>query len=410
VRGGAVWVALGVWAMTAGCHRPAAPAPAPVQVTAYTVEPRSVTVAQEYVGQVAAAREVKLLPRVTGYLERQAFTDGARVHRGDLLFVIDPRPFRAALDQARGQLLQAQAALAKARQDVSRFAPLVRDRALPRQNLDDARAAERGAAASVLALTAGMEAARLNLRYTEVRSPEDGRIGRAEVFPGALVSAGQTPLATVSTIDPIEVDFAVSELEYLRLAPELGGEQLKLPLELLLADGSTYPHRGRVDFVDRALGAQTGTFALRARFPNPEELLRPGMFARVRVMQPIPEALLVPSAALVQVLSNTSVVRVGPGDVAESHPVELGPAVGAFRVVKSGLAPGDRVVVTGLPQAQPGVHLVVSAADAQQLEAPETAATGKPPPAASQPAPARRPSSAAQGTGQGSAAGSGGGR
>ncbi len=361
--GGWRWIALALLAM-GSCRRAAPPPrPAPARVTAYTVEPRPVSIPQEYVGQVVASREVALLAHVTGYLQKQAFQDGARVRAGDLLFVIDPRPFQAALDQARANLLQARSALAKATRDVERFAPLVKDRALPRQNLDDARAARQQAAAAVEAQRAALETAQLDLQYTQVRSPVDGRIGRAQVFPGALVTAGQTALATVSTIDPAQVQFSLSELDYLRLAPRLTGQgQLGTPVRLLLPDGKAYPHPGRIDFADRAIATQTGTFGMRASFPNPEELLRPGMFARVEVMEDLPSGLLVPSAAVQQVLASTSVLVVGPGDVVEPRNVALGPGVGSFRVVRSGLSPGDRVVVGGLAQARPGARVAVSAA------------------------------------------------
>lgn len=388
--------AIGAAIAAGACHRTGPPpAPPTVPVTAYTVEARDATLPHEFVGRVAAAREIALLPRVTGYLERQVFSDGSRVRAGELLFVVDPRPFRAALEQARAELAQAQAALAKAEHDVARYEPLVRDRAVPRQMLDDALSARRSGAASVKAQEAAVESARLSLLYTDVRSPVDGRVGRALVFPGALVNAGQTVLATVSTIDPADVFFTVSEVRYLHIAPLVGDpEHPSARVELLLADGSAYPQPGQIDFIDRAIAPQTGTLKFRARFPNSDERLRPGMFSRVRVLEPLHGVLLVPTRGVVQVLSNTSVVVVGPGEVAEARPVVLGPEIGVYRMVRSGLSAGDRVVVDGVAQARPGAKLAVTPIDDAHL-------TGAAPPAPGGAPPPARNAGTATGSGSG---------
>src|SRR5262245_12503327 len=266
-------------ALAACTHPPEAAAP-PVTpaVTVVAVGQRPVPVYGHYVGQTEAVKTVEIRARVEGFLQEQVVPDGADVKAGDVLFVIDPRQYRVALDNARAQLVRDQARLVNARQVAARYRPLYEHQAISRQDLDQADADEKAAAATVETSRAAIEQAELNLGYTTVRSPVTGRMGRAEVRVGSLVGkTDATLLATVSTIDPMYVTFSVSEREALqvwrRRPAEVPARSGSSGITITLPDDTAYPHQGRLDFVDRAVDPRTGTLALRAMFANPERLL-----------------------------------------------------------------------------------------------------------------------------------------
>jgi membrane fusion protein (multidrug efflux system) len=300
---------------------------------------------------------------VEGFLEREVVPDGAEVKAGEVLFVIDPRPFRVALDNARAQLLRDEARLENARQVAARYRPLFARQAVSRQELEQAEAEEKAAAATVGATRAAVEQAELNLGYTTVRSPVTGRMGKAEVRVGALVGKGEaTLLATVSTIDPMYVTFSVSEREALSVwrhrQAELRARSGPAGITITLPDDSAYPHEGRLDFVDRAVDPRTGTLALRATFPNPERLLRPGQYVRLRVLlEERTGALVVPQAAVQESQGAASVFVVGPDQTVQARAVRMGPRLGPLWVVDEGLKPGEHVVVRGVQQIRPGVRV-----------------------------------------------------
>lgn len=361
----------------------------PVEVKAITVEPSSTISYADKVGEVRGSQEVDLRARVTGILLATHFQDGAVVEEGQKLFSIDPREFRAQVANARARVASAEASLYRARQDVARYKPLLADEAIARQVYDNAVAAADQAQAEVEASRAALQETQLGLDYAEIRAPLRGRIGVAQVFPGGLVTAGQTVLATLSSDDPAWVYFTISEAELLDFEKRTSSQPLlpddpRLKVRLILSDGSEYPLPGRINFGDRALDPTTGTYRLRAEFPNPDHKLLPGLFARVRATgQEIKDALIVPDRAVQEQLGRYFVTVVGEGDKAELRPVTLGPRFGNRQVVTSGLQAGDRVVAEGIQKARPGTQLKVIAVKLEDFDrpaagqaAPDTTASG----------------------------------
>jgi len=362
----------------AACGKSAAPPPAqaPVEVKVVTVEPSSTITYADKVGEVRGSQQVDLRARVSGILLKTHFEDGALVNEGQLLFSIDAREYRAQVNSARAQLASAEANLYRARQDVARYEPLLADEAIARQVYDNAVATARQAQAQVEASRAALQEAELGLEYAEVRAPLRGRIGAAQVFPGGLVTAGQTELATISADDPAWVYFTISEAELLSFERRTGGREIAAddPLrtvQLVLSDGSIYARPGRINFNDRALDATTGTYKLRAEFPNPDHALLPGLFARVRATGgTLDNALIVPDRAVQEQLGRYFLTVVGDGDKAEMRPVTLGQRFGNRQVIVGGLESGDRVVVEGIQKARPGMALKVVPASLEDFDRP----------------------------------------
>ncbi|MEW6367704.1 MAG: efflux RND transporter periplasmic adaptor subunit [Acidobacteriota bacterium] len=350
------------------CQKAAAPPQAP-EVKAMAVIQRTTPIHAEFVGQVAAYLEVELRSKVSGILKRRAFQPGAVVQMNEVLFEIDPRPYAAALDDAKALLAQSQAGLIKAQQDVDRYRPLQAENAIPKETLDNAIATLEQAKAEVEARQASVRQAELNLDDSLIRSPVNGQVGLQMIEEGGLATAGQTVLAKVSQNDPAYVYFAISETDYLDIVERWKREGTKALDEaasrarthLFLVDGSPFPYEGKIDFADRAISEDTGTLMFRAQFSNPDLVLRPGMFARVRVTYTtLPDALLVPQEAVSQVLGKYFVTVVAEGDVAEMRPVRVGPRIDNLWVVLEGLKPGERVVVEGQLKAQPGTRLKIT--------------------------------------------------
>ena len=369
-----------------GCSRqPAGGMPQlPVEVKAVTVEPSSTIMYADKVGEVRGSQEVDLRARVGGVLLQQHFVDGSLVEKGQLLFTIDAREFRAQVASARARVASADANLYRARQDVARYEPLLADEAISRQVYDNAVAAAQQAQAEVEASRAALQEAQLGVEYAEVRAPLHGRIGVAQVFPGGLVTAGQTLLAPLSSDDPAWVYFSISEAELLDFEKRNGNQpraadDARLKVRLILSDGNEYPLPGRINFGDRALDPTTGTYKLRAEFPNPEHKLMPGLFARVRATgAKLDNALVVPDRAVQEQLGRFFLTVVGEGDKAELRPVTLGPRFGNRQVIASGLAAGDRVVAEGIQKARPGAQLKVIPVTMEEFDRPSatTAADG----------------------------------
>jgi len=342
----------------AGCGEKANPQAAPEVIVAPVIE-KEVPITTEWVGTLKGYVNAEIRPKVSGYILSQAYKEGSLVREGDLLFQIDPKQFQAALDQAQGGLAQAQAVLGKTEIDVKRYRPLVPVGAVSRQELDNAVQANLAARAQVESARAAQEQARFNLEWSRVVSPIDGIAGLAQAQVGDLVGpSGPDPLTTVSKLDPIKVSFNISEQEYLRYAERINEEQggEKGGLELILADGSVYPHRGTAIFANRQVDVTTGTITIEGAFPNPGNLLRPGQFARVvAVTRRLAGALVIPQRAVRDLQSLTQVAVVGPGDKVTFRSVELGPAIGTDYVVTAGLRAGDRVVVEGLQRIRDGM-------------------------------------------------------
>lgn len=363
------WISLGVLGAlllldAVGCSsgnvRAAAP-PLPPVVEVAQVTQEDVPVRGEWVGTLDGYVNAQIQPQVSGYLIRQDYHEGAFVKKGQLLFEIDPRPFQAALDQAKGQLAQAEAQMANAEINVKRDVPEAEAHAIPQSQLDTDTQALLGAKAAVEADKAAVEQAALNLGYTKVISLIDGIAGIATVQVGNLV-AQSTVLTAVSQVSPIKVYFPISEQEYLRMADgatpgsvDFMTHASRMSLKLTLADGSTYPHPGKIIFADRQVNVQTGTIQVVGEFPNPKDVLRPGQYARVQAPTgTIRGALLVPQSAVTQQQGTNQVTVVSTDNRAQLRTVQIGPTVGKFWTITAGVKPDERVVVVGAEKVKDG--------------------------------------------------------
>jgi membrane fusion protein (multidrug efflux system) len=437
---GVVWLAISLTACGRGKEgekaKEAAPAPPPPAVVVAEVAQKTVPLYSEFVARTDAKETVEIRARVQAFLEAQHFTEGTVVKKDQLLFTLDRREYEAQLLQARAQLAKAEADLAfakdnatvesakanlevararlgKAETDERRLKPLAERRAVPQQDYDDAAAnldAARAnvessraslntaqvnqkssieqALAAVEAAKAAIAQAELNLSYCTIRSPIEGLIGERKVAPGNLVGKGEaTLLDTVSSIDPIRVYMSLSEAEYLRLFALQRKAQAAAgtALELMLADGSVYPHKGRAVIADRALDTKTGTLSIIAEFPNPAGLLRPGQFGRVRAAtEVVDNAVLVPLRAVQEIQGTKSVLVVGADNLVTLRTIRPGETVGDLLIVRDGVQPGERVIVDGIQKARPGSPVTPSvagstpAAATAEAKAPEKPAEATP--------------------------------
>jgi RND family efflux transporter MFP subunit len=351
---------LGDFLLFCGCGNKAASAPPPPLVEVATVVQQDTPIYSEWVATLDGFVNAQIQPRVSGYVIRQAYKEGSVVAKGELLFEIDPRPFKAALDQAKGLLAQAEAQLGKAALDVERDTPLAQARAIPRAQLDTEIQAKRGAQAQVQAAKANVEQARLNLEFTRVTSLVNGIAGSAQVQIGNLVGPNSI-LTSVSQVDPIKAFFTVSEQEFTsfhrryRTQESVEEQRRRIPLDLLLSDGSVYEHRGTIYFADREVNPATGAIRIAGVFPNPDNLLRPGSFGRVRAAPwTRAGALLVPQRAVIELQGSHQVAVVDSDNKVSIRPVTVAERVGRFWIVTEGVKPGDRVVVEGLLKVRDG--------------------------------------------------------
>ena len=344
-----------------GCTHGAPPAPPPPEVLVTTVVQKDVPIQEEAVGTTVGFVNAQVMPRVQGYLLKQDYQDGAHVNAGQLLFEIDDRPYKAALDQALGELATRQATLRKNQLDVARYTPLVPKGAVSKEELDNALQATGASQAEVQAAEAAVVNARLNLGWTKIYSPIDGIAGIAPVQVGNLVTPS-TLLTTVSQVDPMKVTFPITERQYLRFADRIKEHQEKgrgkdePEFQLILADGSTYPRPGRLYVADRQVDQQAGTILVQALFPNPDAFLRPGLYAKVRApTETARGALLVPAQAVQETQGAYQVAVVGPDDKVALRTVKAGEQVDGLWVITDGLKPGERVVTEGLQKVKDGI-------------------------------------------------------
>jgi RND family efflux transporter MFP subunit len=376
----AVLILFGVLLSATGCGQKNAQAGGPLalDVEVVPVEQQDIPIYGEWIGTLDGLVNADVKAQVTGYLLTQAYAEGSFVRKGQLLFQIDPRPFEAALDQAQAQLVQAQAQLANAeatqRQaelNVNKYTPLAQEQAASQQDLDNAVQTNIAAKATVLnskaaiqAAAAAVKTAQINLDFTRLAAPIDGIVGQAQLQVGALVNTSSSAITTVSTVDPIKVFFTVSEQEYLafnRLYPTEAtrqSQEKRMPLELILADGTTYAKKGRVYFADRAVNQNTGAIRIAGLFDNPGNILRPGQYARIRAATSIRQgALVVPQRAVSELQGTYQVAVVDKADKVNILPVKVGEQIGAMWIVEDGLKPGDRVICEGVQKLRPGAQV-----------------------------------------------------
>jgi len=358
-----------------GCGNKAASAPPPPVVEVVAVVQQDTPIYSEFVATLDGFVNAQIQARVSGHVIQQSYQEGSVVRKGQVLFEIDPRPFKAALDQAKAQLAQAEAQLGKAKLDVERDTPLAQARAIAQSQLDTEIQAKLGAQAQVQAAKANVEQARLNLEYTKATSLISGIAGIAQVQIGNLVGPSSV-LTSVSQVDPIKAYFTVSEQDFTdfhRRFPtqESVEEQRKrMPLELVLSDGSVYEHPGTIYFADREVNAATGAIRIAGVFPNPNNLLRPGSYGRVRVSARTRQgALLVPQRAVTELQGSHQVAVVGNDNKVNLRPVTVGERVGKMWIVTDGLKPGERVVVEGLLKVRDGIPVNAKAVSEEPSKA-----------------------------------------
>lgn len=401
-RVGAAGVLIAAAMTIASCTRStsAAGAPPPPTVEVASVEQRDVPIYREWIGTLDGVVNAAIRAQVTGYLLTQNYAEGSFVRKGQLLFQIDPRPFQAAVDQAQGQLAQANAQLAqanaqllqaqaqlasaeanqrRAQLDEDRYIPLAKQSAITQQDLDNAtqtnlsnkaqvkaanaqvetaKAQIQASAAGVEAAKAQLETARVNLGFTRLTSPIDGIAGVAQTQVGNLVTPASNPVTTVSTLDPIKVNFTVGEQEYLSFTRQGDTPIKRLQLELILADGTVYSHKGQFAFADRQVNENTGAIQLTGLFPNPGNTLRPGQYGRVRAaVGTTAGALLVPQRAVAEMQGTYQVEVLDSGNRMNVQPVKVGDRVGSEWVITEGLKPGQRVIAEGVLKVAPGMQV-----------------------------------------------------
>jgi RND family efflux transporter MFP subunit len=362
-------VALGL----CGCKKagPAPPPPPIVQVMDITAT--NVPLSTEFIGQLDSPQNVEVRARVEAFVEQMPFTEGTNVTAGDLLFKLDDRPYKERLAAAKGSQDEAEAALNKYQADVARLEPLAAKHAVPRQDLDNALASVDVGKAAVISAKARVESALLDLSYCDVRAPISGLIGAKQVSIGELVGKGApTLLATISTLDPIWFYCNVGEVSYLRAEAESrasGKQIMELAVTLLLANGSALPDTGKFVFIDRAVDPRTGTLRVRAEFPNPTRVLRPGMFARIRVdLGNRPDSIVLPGRAVSELQGKSFVWVIGSDNKAAQRAIKVGDQIGENLLVLEGLKAGERIVVEGLQKVRDGA-LVQPMTAAQMAEA-----------------------------------------
>jgi len=368
----------------AGCKGSAQPAaPPPAEVSVIQVATHPVTVYNEYVAQTQAPDTIEIRSQVTGLLERQVFADGARVKKGDVLYVIDQRPFQAQLANAKASLAQAEANLVNAKQNLARQERLIAQKAVSQQDYDTAVAQERSGTALVEAQKALLRNVELNLEFATLRASREGFMSTSLVKPGALITAQQTLLTTLYSSDPMWVNFSISESRFLELQKTLQyppGERPDSapPFKIRLADGTDYTLPGKLDFIDATIDQKSGTLQVRVSVPNPNRQLRPGLF--VRVIVPAfenPNAIRVPQQAVLELQGLKSVYVVNAEDKAEARPIVATHRLGNEWVVDEGLKPGDRVVVEGIGKLRAGAPVKAVSPAAPGTPGASSAATAK---------------------------------
>ena len=378
--------------LTSACEKEKAAAPPPPVVEVVTVAQRDVPIYMEWIGSLDGNVNALIRPQVTGYLIKQNYREGDLVKQGQPLFEIDPRTCEAAVDEAKGLRAQQAARFETTKANLDRIKPLAAVNAVSQKDLDDATGAHLSAKAQLEAAEASLRTAKLNLGFTKISSPVSGIAGIAKAQIGDLLSPSMpTELTTVSTVDPIKVYFNISEREYLKVASAAlaaGSKPERVPLELFLVDGSLYPHPGKVAVLNRQVDTTTGTFKVAALFPNPDNLLRPGQYGKVRATMAVDKgALLVPQRAVTEMQGKYLMAVIGADNKADIRPVTVGERIGNEWIISSGLQAGETVIAEGTQKVRPGMTVNPKPF---VPDAPAAAAAGKPGDKPAAPAPASK--------------------
>ena len=336
----------------------------PPQVTVVVTQAKDVPIYQEFVGQIYGFKDIAIRARVEGFLEGIHFEEGSRVEKGALLYTLESQPFEADVAAKMSRVAEAKTMLAKAKSDLDRIEPLAKENAVSQSDLDSAVAQHDASIESVKAAKANLRASNIQLGYTKIYSPIFGIIGKTKAKVGDFVGLSPNPviLNTVSRIDTVLVEFFITETQYLQVARHLLSKvepavqnARKENLELILADGSLYDHKGKVDFVDRDVDPTTGAILVQSSFPNPQELLRPGQFAKVKALvKVVKDGILIPQRCVVELQGLYSVYVVGDGDKIQTRNVKVGPKIKQFWLITEGLKPGEHVVYEGLQRVKDG--------------------------------------------------------
>lgn len=379
----AVAVSIGLLA-ACGKQEPAPVERPPVEVTAVTVTPKDTPVSYEFVGQTLSSHQVQIRSRVNGFLDRRVYNEGAMVKAGEVMFRQDAKPFQVQLDAANAALAEQAARLQTANDNLAQVKPLAAVNALSQKELDDATGQQKAAAGAVDVARANVESAKLNLSYTTIVTPVTGLSSYARVQDGAYVSGENSLLTYVEQVDPIWVDFTISENEMLGIRKDRDKAVMRLPsmetfvVEVILADGGVFEQKGRITFANASYSSQTGTFLLRASLPNPGNVLRPGQFVRVRVSGASRlNAILVPQAAVLQGAKGHFVIVIDKENKAQIRGVQVGPWYGDDWFILDGLKAGDVVATDGVARLSPGAAVKIVAAKEKAAPKPEAAAPGK---------------------------------
>lgn len=343
--------------------------PQPFEV--FEIKSKSVPIYEEFVGQIYGEKDIPIRARVEGFLVGIHFKEGARVHEGDLLYSIDPDPFEQEVAAKTSLVAQEQTMLVQTENDLARIEPLAAMSAVSEQELDMATAKRDASISSLEAAKANLNIAKINLGYSKMYAPIDGIIGKTNARVGEFVGKDPNPviLNTVSQLRAVRVQFFLSENDYLRVAREYikrtDGEKIEakkgtsIPIEMILADGSLYPHKGNIDFIDREIDSETGSILIQATFPNPDRLIRPGQFARVKVnIKQANDAILIPQKCAKELQGQFSVLLVNAENMVESRQIVISDSVGEFYIVQEGLANGDTIILEGLQKARAGMEIV----------------------------------------------------
>jgi len=354
-----------------------AQAPAP-QVTVVVAQAKDVPIFQEFVGQIYGFKDIAIRARVEGFLEGIHFEEGSRVEKGTLLYTLESQPFEADVAAKMSRVAEANTMLAKAKSDLDRIEPLAKENAVSQSDLDSAVAQYEASIESVKAAKANLRASNIQLGYTKIYSPITGIIGKTKAKVGDFVGRSPNPviLNTVSRIDTVLVEFFITETQYLQLARQFSSQvesavqrNRKENLELILADGSLYDHKGKVDFVDRDVDPTTGAILVQASFPNPKELLRPGQFAKVKALvKVVKDGILIPQRCVMELQGTYSVYVVGDGDKIQTRGVKVGSKIKQFWLITEGLKPGERIVYEGLQRVKEGAVVKPTVKDIESTD------------------------------------------